>query len=153
MPNTHIFICVIFLDDLIVRSHPEIPWTKIGVKELLNWPHVTVEFKSPELSFKRKNSGEYFRFVNLNNSYIPVPKNLEYIEQIDIVEPSTLRHCYSLGFLRAYANEYVSLLKSIKGVSFLISQFIIITPTIESKNCKKISYRNGPSYYIFLKQV
>lgn len=117
MPNSYFHLCI-FLDDLIVRSHPEIPWTKIGVKELLNWPHVTVEFKSPELFFKRKNSGEYFRFVNLNNSYIPVPKNLEYIEKIDILDPSTLRHCYSLGFLRAYTNEYVSLLKNIKGVSF-----------------------------------
>lgn len=117
----YLYIHQSFLDDLIVRSHPEIPWTKIGIKELLNWPHVSVEFTSPELSFKRKNSGEYFRFVNLNNSYIPVPKNLDHIQHIDIVDVSTLRHCYSLDFLRAYANEYVSLLKCLKGVSILIS--------------------------------
>lgn len=72
---------------------------------------------SPELSFKRKNCGEYFRFVNLNNSYIPVPKDIDYIEQVDVIDPVNVRSCYSLNMLRAYANQYVRILNSAKGVS------------------------------------
>lgn len=106
-----------FLDDLIIRSHPEIQWTKIGVKELLNWPHISVEFISPELSFKRKSCGEYFRFVNLNNSYIPVPKDIEYIEHVDVIDSTNERKCYALNMLKAYSNEYVNVLKCAKGVS------------------------------------
>lgn len=78
-----------------------------------------MEFKSPELSFKRKNCGEYFRFVNLNNSYIPIPKDIDFVEQIDIVDQSNVRNCYSVNLLRAYANEYVNLLKSAQGVSII----------------------------------
>lgn len=125
-----------FLEDLIIKSHPEIPWTKIGIKELLNWPHISVEFKSPELSFKRKNCGEYFRFVNLNNSYIPIPKDSDFIEQIDIVDQSNVRTCYSVNLLKAYANEYVNLLKNAQGVS--IVKFTFFNNTLYSsifENC------------------
>lgn len=86
---------------------------------MLNWPHISVEFKSPELSFKRKNCGEYFRFVNLNNSYIPIPKDSDFIEQINIVDQSIVRTCYSVNLLKAYANEYVNLLKNAQGVSIV----------------------------------
>lgn len=82
-----------------------------------------MEFVSPELSFKRKTCGDYFRFVNLNNSYIPVPKDIDYIEQVDVVDSNNVRNCYSLNMLRAYANEYVNILNCAKGVSIIKNIF------------------------------
>lgn len=79
-----------------------------------------MELKSPEIHFKRKNCGEYHRYVNLNNTYISVPKDIDFIEQIDLIDPNNdKRNCYSINLLRAYINEYVNVLKSAKGVSIV----------------------------------
>lgn len=82
-----------------------------------------MELVSPEIQFKRKCCGEYHRFVNLNNTYINVPKDTEFIEKIDLIDSTQTRSCYSLNLLRVYLNEYANILKSVKGVS--IQMFVV----------------------------
>lgn len=93
------------------------PWKKINENELLNWPHVSVNFISPELSFKRTNCGEYKRYLNLNNGLINSPEKVNFIEQINIVDSSIRRTSFTFEILEAYTKEYINILKHAKQVS------------------------------------
>lgn len=65
---------------------------------------------SRQLSFKRKNCGEYLRFLNFANCQCLVPITTDFIEEIDIVDPALTRKSYTIDILRAYAKEYAKFL-------------------------------------------
>ncbi|KAG5895527.1 hypothetical protein JTB14_010671 [Gonioctena quinquepunctata] len=128
-------------DDIIMRQHPDLPWIPIGILELINWPHIGVEFLSPELSFKRYNRSEYVRFLNLTNSPL-VHEKPDFIEQVEILDPSNGRNCYTLKLLQSYANQYIDILKSVNKVSqsfvenveVIIGQFLKDVEEIDMNN-------------------
>ncbi|CAG9821152.1 unnamed protein product [Phaedon cochleariae] len=98
-------------DDIILRQHPDVAWTKIGLKELVNWPYIGVEFISPELSFRRFNRSEYIRYLNMITCPI-VPEKTDFIEHVEIIDPSNGRHCYTLNLLKSYTDQYMKIMKS-----------------------------------------
>ncbi|XP_023013957.1 uncharacterized protein [Leptinotarsa decemlineata] len=102
-------------DDIVLQQHQELPWMQIGLLELLNWPHIGVEFKSPELTFRRFNRSEYIRYLNLTNCPI-ASENPDFIEQVEILDPTTGRNCYTLKLLKSYTKQYFDVIKEVDGV-------------------------------------
>lgn len=89
----------------------------MSTKELVNWPYVSVDFVSRQLSFKRKNCGECVRFINLANCQCLVPNSIDFIEEINVVDPIITRNSYTLDILRAYSEEYVNFLTLTRQVA------------------------------------
>ncbi|XP_018563392.1 uncharacterized protein LOC108905101 [Anoplophora glabripennis] len=127
-------------DDIILRHHPELLWTNIDTMQLIHWPFIEVEFFTPELSFKRRNCFEYTRYINFTNIPLTYDK-CEYIDQIEIIDPSNGRNCYTLNMLRCYVKEYMSILKSVKDidvdvlkVGIILNQFLADIEEINMNN-------------------
>lgn len=87
---------------------------EIGMIELLNWPWVFVEFLSPELSFKRSNCGEYSRRLSMATN--PIPQKPDFLEHVEIIDPSSGRHCYTSRLLTVYIKQYMRILKTADDV-------------------------------------
>ncbi|KAJ8975534.1 hypothetical protein NQ317_003876 [Molorchus minor] len=97
-------------DDIIIRQHPEMQWSKIDTNQLINWPYIEIEFFSPELSFVRKTCCDYNRYINFINTPLTYEKS-DYIEQVEIIDSSHGRNCYTLNLLSCYIKEYLSVLR------------------------------------------
>lgn len=97
-------------DDIILSQHQYQPWYPITIKDLINWPHVGVEFVGPEFSFKRYNKSEYRRYVNFTNCHLDKDISLG-VENIEIINPSVERQCYTLSLLQAYTQQYNDILQ------------------------------------------
>ncbi|KAJ8931590.1 hypothetical protein NQ314_015452 [Rhamnusium bicolor] len=112
-------------DDIVIRQHPDIQWSKIDIKQLIHWPNIEVEFSSPELSFRRRSCCEYNRYINFVNTPLTFEK-VDYIDQVEIIDPSNGRNCYTLNMLSCYVTEYLTILKSIASIKEYVSKIEII---------------------------
>ncbi|KAJ8926025.1 hypothetical protein NQ315_009880 [Exocentrus adspersus] len=119
-----------FLDDIVIKHHPEMPWSSIDIKQLLNWPNVEVKFFMPELSFTRKNCFDYNRYIHFTNIPLSYEK-ADYIDQVEIIDSSSGRNCYTLNMFKCYVKEYLSVLKllndpevDVQKVAAILSEFL-----------------------------
>ncbi|XP_056648104.1 uncharacterized protein LOC130452708 [Diorhabda sublineata] len=103
-------------DDILLSQHQYHPWYPIAIKDLINWPHVAVEFISPELSFKRYNKSQYRRFVNFTDCHTDQDFSPK-VEKIEIIDPHTERECYTLSLLIMYAQQFNDLLQKLPKIS------------------------------------
>lgn len=106
------------LDNIYILPNKEqVPIPEIEMMELLNWPWVFVEFVSPELSFKRSNCGEFTRFLSMIVK--KNPSKPEFLEGVEIINPSIERHCYTSRLLESYVKQYLKILRTAKDVIIL----------------------------------
>ncbi|KAJ8948105.1 hypothetical protein NQ318_008458 [Aromia moschata] len=132
-------------DDIIIRQHPDIPWSKIDMKQLIHWPYVEIEFFSPELSFRRRTCFEYNRYINFINTPFTYDKS-DYIEQVEIINTSNERNlgrnCYTLKMLSCYVKEYVNVLKlvndmdkaEVSKIEIILNEFLKDIEEIDMNN-------------------
>ncbi|VEN45423.1 unnamed protein product [Callosobruchus maculatus] len=97
-------------DNILIKKHPPLKWPEITMRDIVNWPFVTVKFISPEFCFERKNCGTYQRFLSFANMQF-LPFKQEYIEEVSIIDEKTPRFCYTAKLLGRYVTEYINVLE------------------------------------------
>nr|CAI5835731.1 unnamed protein product [Callosobruchus analis] len=99
-------------DNILIKKHPALKWPEISLRDLANWPFVTVKFISPEFCFERKNCGTFRRFLSFANMQFP-PFKQDYIEDVSVIDEKAPRFCYTAKLLGRYVTEYINILESL----------------------------------------
>ncbi|CAH1998046.1 unnamed protein product [Acanthoscelides obtectus] len=99
-------------DNIVIKKHPPLKWPDIHLRDLVNWPYVTVKFISPEFSFERKNCGTFQRYLAFANMQFPSFKQ-DYIEEVSIIDENSPRFCYTAKLLGKYVTEYINVLETV----------------------------------------
>ncbi|XP_018563395.1 uncharacterized protein LOC108905102 [Anoplophora glabripennis] len=112
-------------DGIIVREYKTNPFIEnLTIKQLLNWPHVEVEFLSKELNFNRKNMHEFKRFLMLSNEKITFKKIEAFIEEVEIINKQLNRTVYTLNVWREYCNTYIDVLRKHTKIMEITDEYI-----------------------------
>ncbi|KAJ8948121.1 hypothetical protein NQ318_008474 [Aromia moschata] len=130
MLNSLVF-CKAMHDDIIVKEYKINPLEeKLTTKQLINWPHIEVEFASKELRFKRKNVHGFKRYLMFSTEKITFKKAEALIEEIDIINEEISRAAYTLNILKEYCKLYGMVLKKHQALLGLTDEAIQEVETV-----------------------
>nr|XP_023014628.1 uncharacterized protein LOC111504331 isoform X2 [Leptinotarsa decemlineata] len=129
-------------DDIIVQQHQHPTWAPLSLKELLNWPYIGVEYFSPELSFKRYNRGEYIRYLSFFSPTHVETDNTNFIEQVEILNPSEERNSYTLNLLKTYTNQYLEVIKTMENINLESIENLVVVIEEFLKDIEEIGINN-----------
>nr|CAH7758058.1 unnamed protein product [Callosobruchus chinensis] len=103
-------------DNIIIKTHPALKWPEITMRDLVNWPFVTVKFRSREFCFERKNCGTFQRCISFANMQFS-PFKQDYIEEVSVIDERAPRFCYTAKLLGRYVAEYINILEMTEEVT------------------------------------
>jgi len=112
---------VVFLENkgnILVKQHIEKPWKDLEMSELLNWPHVSVEVRLPDISISRTNTHEWQRFVALGCDVTAIPEvsSIKHIKRTSGNENCELQP-FTYAFIEGYVQQLNQLLTKIPNIS------------------------------------
>ncbi|XP_018333597.1 uncharacterized protein LOC108742777 [Agrilus planipennis] len=151
-------------NDILIKQHSERPWTDLTVKQLMNWPHVGIEIKLPDLSISRKNNLEYKRYVGLHSDIKNVPP-LNTTTEVKEVKGCSFA-VFSFEFIQTYISQFLEIVKKCPKVKsdrieMLEHLFADYLNDVKEANVYKntvctytnVSYHIGKSIYFRNKRI
>ncbi|KAB0794147.1 hypothetical protein PPYR_13767, partial [Photinus pyralis] len=152
-------------DDIIVKQHTERPWRDLTVPQFLNWPHVSVSLKLPDISLTRANRHKVHRYIALDGDTVVFPE-IRFIDYITKIKPGADFKPYSYLFFFYYFLQLNIVLQKIPKVSrerlnelaiisaeFLndIKEMSVCNSTMSTHT--KVGFNIGKSHYIRSKKM
>lgn len=152
-------------EDVIIQQHNSIPWCTLSFKSLINWPYVSVQFKTDEFSFTRTVCMKYQRYISLLNTTHQLLKS-DFINNVSIVDKNQERKCFTYNYLEEFVTQYKSVLGKVREYNFLsnyddicllLDNFLLDVKEIDIKNSMAtntaITFNIGKSIYTRNKKV
>ncbi|XP_057669915.1 uncharacterized protein LOC130902101 [Diorhabda carinulata] len=105
-------------DDVFVKQYNVTTlWgPPLNERQLINWPHIEIEFQSNHLHFKRTNKHDFDRCLTFSSEKIFF-KNIEnFVENIDIIDENIDRKAYTLNAVKEYCNAFIDFVKTKENV-------------------------------------
>ncbi|KAF5294397.1 hypothetical protein FQR65_LT10762 [Abscondita terminalis] len=159
---------IVFIEDngdILIKQHAGKPWDTLTLVEFLNWPHVSVEVKLPDLSFTRTVSHLYERYIGVKGDPMVV-SDVRHIVSIKKLQSNAELQPYTYNFFECYIFQVINVLDQLSCVSkerlaelqIILMQFLkdideinVFNKTMSTNVC--VSFHIGNSRYIRNKKM
>ncbi|KAF2879293.1 hypothetical protein ILUMI_26885 [Ignelater luminosus] len=152
---------------VLIKQHKERPWCDLRMNEILNWPHVSVEVKLPDIYLSRSNVHKFHRYIAVwgDNRVSSDKKIVSHIKKINQDDENELK-VYSYDFISNYLNQLTDTLKKLPGVEqariqeleTIFTEYLADIKEVDVYNCTmctnmSVAYHIGKCKYIRNKKM